>query len=174
MLAAALSLGVCLYQDFGVWQVSLPCPDTGPLSPLTHGHLLSDARASLFAVPTLRSRSADEAGYVVVTCTATEHGVIHGVDVRLNDRDVDFAFATRIPPGGFRPYDESGAWALIDAMASAQAHDRLEIRIEPNDPGNASVLVNVWLSGFRPAYERVRWSCSRLAGLGGSVRGKER
>lgn len=158
MLAALVSLGVCVTQHLGVWEVGFPCPDTGPLS--KEDDLTSWAWAPLVTVPTLRPRAADEVGEIEVTCTPTEQGVVYAVDVRLTDRDEDFTFATRLPPADYRHYDDSGAWTLVDAMASAGSSGNLQVRILPKDRTRPSVLARVWLSGFRPALERIRDICS--------------
>lgn len=157
-MAALVSLGVCVTQDFGVWEVSVPCPDTGPLT--KKSDLTSRALASLVTVPTLRSRAAEEVGEIEVTCTPTEQGVVYAVDVHLTDSDEDVTFATRLPPAAYRHYDDSGARALVDAMASAGSSGNLQVRILPKDRTRPSVLASVWLSGFRPAFERIRDICS--------------
>ena len=153
-----LSLGVCVTQEFGVWQVSVPCPDTGPLS--KGDDLTSRALAPLVTVPTLRSRAAEEIGNIEVTCTPTEQGVVYGVEVLLHDRDTDVTFATRFPPADYRRYDASSAWPLADSMASAGAGRHLQVRTLPIDRSRPSVHASVWLSGFRPALERIRDVCS--------------
>ena len=153
-----LSLGVCVTQEFGVWQVSVPCPDTGPLS--KEDDLTSRALAPLVTVPTLRSRAAEEIGNIEVTCTPTEQGVVYGVELFLHGRDTEVTFATRLPPADYRRYDASGASALLDSMASARASDHLQLRVAPKDGGGPAVLASVWLSGLRPALQRIRKVCS--------------
>ena len=152
------SLGVCVTKHFGAWEVHTPCPDTGPLS--KEDYLTSGALAPLVTVPTLRSRAAEEVGYIDVTCTPTEQGVVWGVELLLHDRDADATFATRLPPADYRRYEASGAWALVDSMASARASDNLQLRISLKDRGRPAVLASVWLSGFRPALESIRKVCS--------------